>query len=121
MSTLNAQNMYAPSVRLPPLDIPNKLALCAHAPSVESSVMWAPVVQLQLQLTHPLTLPEWATLEGFELVPQSYEGGNVTVEEGPTSFSPFSIVDCTLLSHFSFNNFMAIAFPDLAGDLDIQI
>ena len=43
------------------------------------------------------------------------------VEEAPTSFSPFSLVDCTLLSHFSFNDFIAIAFPDLAGDLDAQI
>ena len=45
----------------------------------------------------------------------------VTVEEPPIPFSPFSSADCTMLSHFSFNNFVAIAFPDLAGDLDIQI
>ena len=45
----------------------------------------------------------------------------VTVEDPPISFSPFSLVDCTMLSHFSFNDFVAIAFPDLAGDLDIQI
>ena len=45
----------------------------------------------------------------------------VTVEEPPTSFSPFSLIDCTMLSHFSFNDFVAVAFPDLAGDLDIQI
>ena len=72
-------------------------------------------------LTHPLTLPEWATLEDFELVSQDYDGGNVTVDESPTSFFPFSLVDCTLLSHFSFNDFVAIAFLDLAEDLDIQI
>ena len=45
----------------------------------------------------------------------------VTVEEPPMSFSPFSLMDCTLLSHFSFNDFVAVAFPDLAGDLDVQI
>ena len=45
----------------------------------------------------------------------------VTVEDPPISFSPFSLVDCTMLSHFSFNDFVAIAFPDLARDLDIQI
>ena len=45
----------------------------------------------------------------------------VMVEEPPTSFSLFSLVDCMLLSHFSFNNFVAVAFPDLARDLDIQI
>ena len=45
----------------------------------------------------------------------------VTVEEPPTSFSPFSLVDCMLHSHFSFNDFVAIAFPDLARDLDSQI
>ena len=45
----------------------------------------------------------------------------VTVEETPTSFSPFSLVNCMLLSHFSFNDFIAVAFPDLTGDLDAQI
>ena len=43
------------------------------------------------------------------------------VEEAPTSFSPFSLVNCTLLSHFSFNDFVAVAFLDLARDLDTQI
>ena len=42
------------------------------------------------------------------------------VEEATISFSPFTMVNCTLLSHFSFNDFVAIAFPDLAEDLDIQ-
>ena len=88
---------------------------------VESSVMWAPVVQLQLRLTHPLSLPKWVTWEDLESGPQGYERGNVTVEEPPTSFSPFSLVDCTLLSHFSFNDFIAIAFLDLARDLEPQI
>ena len=45
----------------------------------------------------------------------------VTVEGPPIPFSPFSLADCTLLDHFSFNDFVAIAFPDIAGDLDIQI
>ena len=45
----------------------------------------------------------------------------VTVEDIPIPFSPFSLADCTMLSHFSFNDFVAIAFPDIAGDLDIQI
>ena len=83
--------------------------------------MWAPVVQPQPQLALPLSLPKWVTLEDFEPVSQGYNGGNVTVEEAPTSFSPFSLVDCMLLSHFSFNDFVAIAFLDLARDLDIQI
>ena len=46
---------------------------------------------------------------------------SVTVEDPLTPFSPFSLTDCTMLSHFSFNDFVAIAFPDIAGDLDIQI
>ena len=83
--------------------------------------MWAPVSQPQLQLARPLSLPAWVTWEDLEPVPQGYEGGNVTVGGTPTSFSPFSLVDCMLLSHFSFNNFITLAFPDLAGDLDIQI
>ena len=83
--------------------------------------MWAPVVQPQLRPALPLSLPEWAILEDFESAPQGYERGNVTVQEVPTSFSPFSLVNCILLSHFSFNDFIAIAFPDLAGDLDVQI
>ena len=45
----------------------------------------------------------------------------VMVEDPPISFSPFSLTNYTMLSHFSFNDFIAIAFPDLAGDLDIQI
>ena len=47
--------------------------------------------------------------------------GSVMVEGPPIPFSPFSVADCTMLSHFSFNDFIAVAFPDLAGDLDIQI
>ena len=46
---------------------------------------------------------------------------NVTVEEPPALFSPFSLADCTMFDHFSFNDFVAIAFPDIARDLDIQI
>ena len=83
--------------------------------------MWAPVVQPQLWLAHPLSLPEWVTLEGFESEPQSYNGGNVTVEDPPISFLPFTLADCTLFSHFLFNDFVTTAFPDLAEDLDIQI
>ena len=45
----------------------------------------------------------------------------VTVEDPPITFSPFSLADCTMLSHFSFNDFIAIAFLDLARDLDVQI
>ena len=81
--------------------------------------MWAPVVQPQPQPVHPL--PEWLTNEVFESGSRIYDGGNVTVENPPIPFSPFSSADCTLLSHFSFNDFIAIAFPDLAGDLDIQL
>ena len=81
--------------------------------------MWAPVAQLQPQHVHPL--PEWLIQEGFESESRSNDGGNVTVENPPISFSPFSLADCTLLEHFSFNDFIAVAFPDIAGDLDIQI
>ena len=52
---------------------------------------------------------------------QNQAGLIVMIEEVPTSFSPFSLADCTLFSHFSFNDFVAVAFMDLAGDLDIQI
>ena len=45
----------------------------------------------------------------------------VMAEDPPMPFSPFSLTNCTMLSHFSFNDFVAIAFLDLAGDLDIQI
>ena len=83
--------------------------------------MWAPVVQPQPWLAHPLTLSKWVTLEDFESEPQSYDRGNVTVEDPCISFSPFILADCTLFSHFSFNDFIATAFPDLAKDLDIQI
>ena len=117
----NALNASVPSVEGPPPDTLSALAPCGPTLSAESLAMWAPVVQLQLQLPHPLSLPEWGTLEDFESVPQGYIGGDVTVPETPISFSLFSLTNCTLLSHFSFNDFVAVAFPDLARDLDIQI
>ena len=83
--------------------------------------MWGPIAQPQLQLAHHLSLPKWVTWDDLESVSQGYEGGNVKVGEAPTSSSPFSLVNCMLLSHFSFNDFVAVAFPDLAGDLDPQI
>ena len=43
------------------------------------------------------------------------------VEEAPTSFSPFSLANCSLFSHFPFNDFIATAFPDLAEDLDLNL
>ena len=95
---LTARNTSAPSVKESPQDILSAPVPCAPAQSVESLVMWAPVVQPQLQLAHPLSLPKWVTLEDFESVPQDYERGNVTVEGPPTLFSPFSLVDCMLLS-----------------------
>ena len=45
----------------------------------------------------------------------------VMVENPPISFSPFTLADYSLFSHFSFNDFIATAFLDLAKDLDIQI
>ena len=118
-STPSVPNISAPSAGWPPLDIPSVPVSCAPALSVESSVMWAPVAQPQPQLAHPL--PEWLTEGMFESESRSNDGGNVTVEEPPIPFSPFSLVDCTMLNHFSFNDFVAIAFPDIARDLDIQI
>ena len=51
----------------------------------------------------------------------TWSTSGVMVPEAPTSFSLFSLVDCMLLSHFSCNDFVAIAFLDLAEDLDTQI
>ena len=117
----NALSTSAPFAEGPPLDILSTPTPCALAQSAESSVMWAPIVQLQPRLALPLSLSEWVTLEDFELVSQGYKGGNVMVEETPTSSSPFSLVNCMLLSHFSFNDFITIAFLNLARDLDVQI
>ena len=61
-----------------------------------------------------MTIPLQVTLVFSKLA-------SVTVEDPPIPFSPFSLADCTLLDHFSFNDFIVIAFPDIAGDLDIQI
>ena len=115
----NVPNISAPSVDWLPLDIPNKPVTCIPVPYVGNSVMWAPVVQLQLQRVHPP--PDWLTEGTFESGSQSNDGGNVTVEDPPIPFSPFSVTDCTMLSHFSFNDFIVITFPDLARDLDVQI
>ena len=43
----------------------------------------------------------------------------LTAEKGEKGIGGFSTV--TLLSHCSFNDFIVVAFPDLARDLDIQI
>ena len=43
------------------------------------------------------------------------------VEEAPITFSPFPPIDCMLFSHFSFNDFVALAFPDLALDPNMEI
>ena len=45
----------------------------------------------------------------------------VTVVEAPISFSLFPSTDCMLYSHFSFNDLVMVAFPDLTRDLDDQI
>ena len=106
MYALSAQNTSTPFVGWPPQDTPRTPATCAPAPYVENLVMWAPVAQLLLQCVH--SLPEWVTNKVLKSEPQDYDGGNVTVEEAPISFSPFSLTDHTMLSHFSFNDFIAI-------------
>ena len=83
--------------------------------------MWAPVAQPQLRHALHLSLPKWATWDNLESESQGYKGGNVTVMGPPTPFSPFSPTNCTLYSHFSFDDFVMIAFPDLTRDLDTQI
>ena len=72
-----------------------------------------------------LAIPTWAQnlsrlqrLVVFNVMPQAI---SVTVEEPPIPFSPFSSADCTMLNHFSFHDFIAVAFPDIARDLDTQI
>ena len=81
--------------------------------------MWAPVAQLQPQHMHPP--PDWLTEGIFESGSRNNDEGNVTVEDPPIPFSPFSPADYTMFSHFSFNDFVALAFLDIAGDLDLQI
>ena len=117
--TPNVPNTSAPFVDWPHLDTLNEPVPCAPVPYVENSVMWAPVVQPQPLHVRPP--PEWLTDRMLESESRDYSGGNVTIEDVPTAFSPFSAADCTLLNHFSFEDFVAIAFPDLARDLNIQI
>ena len=116
-----ATSTYVHSVNESPLDILSRCAPCVPAQSVESLVMRVPVAQLQPRLAHHLSLPEWVTWDDLESEPQGYKGGNVTVVGTPTPLSPFSLADCTLYSHFSFNDFVAIAFLDSTKDLDTQI
>ena len=116
-----ALSTSAHSVGGSPPDTLNALAQCTPAPSVENSVMWVPLVQPQPRHALHLSLPKWVTWDDLESESQGYDGGNVTVVETPTSFSPFPSTDCTLYSHFSFDDFIMIAFPDLTRDLDDQI
>ena len=118
MYTPIAQSTSAHSVDELPPDTLSAHAQYTPAQSVESSVMWAPLVQLQPQHALHLSLPKWATWDDLESESQGYKGGNVMVMEAPTPFSLFSSTDCTLYSHFSFDDFVMIAFLDLTGDLD---
>ena len=113
--------MSAHSVDELPPDTLSERAPCTPVQFVESLVMWAPVAQPQLWHALHLSLPKWVTWDDLELESQGYEGGNVMAMEAPTPFSPFSLPNCMLYSHFSFNNFVTIAFPDLTRDLDDQI
>ena len=115
------QSTFARSADESPPDTLSTCAPCTPAQSVENSVMWAPIAQPQPWHALRLSLPEWATWDDLESESQGYKGGNVTVMEAPTPFSPFSLTDCMLYSHFSFNDFVMIAFPDLTRDLDAQI
>ena len=56
----------------------------------------------------------------FFFVPKKDGTLCVMVEEVPTLFSPFSLVNCMLLLHFSFNDFITVAFLDLARGLNTQ-
>ena len=58
-------------------------------------------------------------VQAMDTVPTTI--ASVTVENPPNSFSPFSSANCTMLSHFSFNDFIAVAFLDLARDIDIPL
>ena len=121
MSTSNALSTSALFVEPLHLVTPSEPVPCAPALFAENLVMWAPLTQPQPWLAHTLSLSEWVTSDDLELVPQGYSGGNVMIEEPSYSFSPFSASDCTLFSHFSFDDFVAVAFLDLAGDLNVQI
>ena len=121
MYTPTAPNMSVRSVDKLPPDTLSAHAPCAPAPSAENSVTWVPLAQPQPQHAYHLSLPEWVTWDDLELESQGYDGGNVIVIETPTPFSPFPLTDCMLYSHFSFDDFIRIAFPNLTRDLDDQI
>ena len=87
----------------------HRVRLTDEHTSVSSNILSSPKPPLELCLSEVIR-------EG-----SNRHKGHVTVEEPPIPFSPFSLADCTMLNHFSFNDFIAIAFPDLAGDLDVQI
>ena len=70
-----AQNTSAHSVDKLLLDTCSARAQCAPVQSVESLVMWAPLVQPQPQHTLHLSLPEWVTWDDLESESQGYEGG----------------------------------------------
>ena len=91
---------------------------------VESRASNNPIVIPGPEPSTPTTVWCFQCQEYIQYVPsveEQHTATHVTVEEPPTSFSPFSLMDCMLLSHFSFDDFIAIAFLDLARDLDIQI
>ena len=73
--------------------------------------MYVPPLPILLSFI-PSTLPPSQVTWAFSTPSLSLSAISVMVEEAPTSFSPFSLLDCMLLSHF---------FLDLTRDLDAQI
>ena len=75
MYTPIAQNTSVHSADKLLLDTCSARAQCTPAQSVESLVMWAPLVQPQLQHTLHLSLPKWVTWDDLESESQGYKGG----------------------------------------------
>ena len=111
-----AWSVHFPVTYINPNTSPKELQLSSlgYFPSLQDALL---VIPTRPVITHTSR----SSLPLITLIPQPDQSPVVTIEEPPIPFSPFSSADCTMLNHFSFNDFIAIAFLDIAGDLDTQI
>ena len=118
MKDKNKKCLHFDGVEIPPHKNPSdKVAnLELHRATVsEEMEVLSPELQ-QVAKATPAPVPVVASDQ-----PSRLNARTVTIEDVPIPFSPFSATDCTMLNYFSFEDFVAVAFPDLARDLDIQI
>ena len=96
------------------MSLPHLLPLLLHNDPLLSAIDYPTIYSYSIPT--PISSNDLKAHQALSWLPRYCYG-----RDPPISFSLFTLADCTLFSHFSFNDFIATVFPDLAEDLDIQI